>query len=428
MPTDVLQSFSWRQQRAKPDTGSRGRHKAEVVIAVRLPVLHRIPNDMRRSLTSLCVLLLPESLAAQDSFRIPQLDLARDSARLVIVDREPGQYLGHVTTALLGDGRTMLAVYPKGHGEGGIVMKRSADAGRTWSERLPVPDNWRSSREVPTIHRVPDPIRGGHRLLLFSGLHPARLASSDNEGQTWTPLAPIADWGGIVVMGSVVVMRDGSLLAFFHDDGRFFAAGGKATGIFTLYQVRSRDGGRSWDTPRAIWSGNEMHLCEPGAVRSPDGRTLALLLRENRRRAESHVMSTTDEGATWSTPRPVARELTGDRHTAQYAPDGRLVVTFRDMAANSATAGDWVAWVGRFDDLLSGAPGQFRVRLADNTDRWDSSYPGLEVLRDGTFVGTTYGHWAEGQPPYIVSTRFSVTELDRLIGGRRAPGAQAPLR
>jgi hypothetical protein len=161
-------------------------------------------------------------------------------------------------------------------------------------------------------------------------------------------------------------------------------------------------------------------------VRSPDGRTLALLLRENRRRAESHVMSTTDEGATWSTPRPVARELTGDRHTAQYAPDGRLVVTFRDMAANSATAGDWVAWVGRFDDLLSGAPGQYRVRLADNTDRWDSSYPGLEVLHDGTFVGTTYGHWAEGQPPYIVSTRFSVTELDRLIGGRQAPGAHAP--
>jgi len=354
----------------------------------------------------------PGIAAAQ--FRIPELDLARDSARLLVVDREPGQYLGHVTTTLLGDGRTMLAVYPKGHGKGAIVMKRSADAGRTWSERLAVPDNWSTSQEVPTIHRVPDPVRGGHRLILFSGLYPARLASSDDDGRTWTPLAPIGDWGGIVVMGSVMVMRDGSLLAFFHDDGRFYANTGKATGTFTLYQVRSRDGGRTWEAPRAIWSGSEVHLCEPGAVRSPDGRTVALLLRENRRRAESHVMVTTDEGSTWSEPRPVARELTGDRHTAQYAPDGRLVVTFRDMAAHSATAGDWVAWVGTFDDIVGGTPGQYRVRLGDNTDKWDSSYPGLDVLGDGTFVGTTYGYWTAGASPYIVSTRFTLKELDRL--------------
>lgn len=139
-------------------------------------------------------------------------------------------------------------------------------------------------------------------------------------------------------------------------------------------------------------------------------------------------MSTADEGATWSTPRPVARELTGDRHTAQYAPDGRLVVTFRDMAANSATTGDWMVWVGHFGDLLSGAPGQFRVRLADNTDRWDSSYPGLEVLRDGTFVGTTYGHWAQGQPLYIVSTQVTVQELDRLVERRQDARRRAPVR
>lgn len=297
-------------------------------------------------------------------------------------------------------------------------MKRSADGGRTWSERLAVPDNWSSSLEVPTIHRVPDPLSGGHRLLLFSGLYPARVAASDDEGATWSPLTSIGDWGGIVVMGSVVVMRDGSLLAFFHDDGRFFASNGKAAGTFSLYQVRSRDGGRHWDVPQAIWSGSTLHLCEPGAVRSPDGRTLALVLRENRRVAESQVIVTTDEGRTWSAPRAVARELTGDRHTAQYAPDGRLVVTFRDMASNSATKGDWVAWVGRFEDIVSGAPGQYRVRLGDNTDSWDSSYPGLEVLPDGTMVGTTYGYWTAGQPPYIVSTRFTLAELDRRVGPR----------
>jgi hypothetical protein len=52
------------------------------------------------------------------------LDLDTDASRQVIVDREPGQYLGHPTTVLLEDGKTILCVYPKGHGRGAIVYKR----------------------------------------------------------------------------------------------------------------------------------------------------------------------------------------------------------------------------------------------------------------------------------------------------------------
>jgi hypothetical protein len=62
---------------------------------------------------------------------IPTIDLAGQEHRQVVVDREPGQYLGHVTTALLEDNKTILAVYPKGHGRGAIVMKRSDDGGLT---------------------------------------------------------------------------------------------------------------------------------------------------------------------------------------------------------------------------------------------------------------------------------------------------------
>ena len=47
---------------------------------------------------------------------IRRIDLSRDVFRQVVVDREDGQYLGHVTTVLLEDGRTIIAVYPKGHG------------------------------------------------------------------------------------------------------------------------------------------------------------------------------------------------------------------------------------------------------------------------------------------------------------------------
>src|SRR5262245_27854707 len=61
-------------------------------------------------------------------YTIPLLDLANQKERQIIVDREKGQYLGHPTTVLLEDGKTMIIVYPKGHGKGAIVMKRSTDA------------------------------------------------------------------------------------------------------------------------------------------------------------------------------------------------------------------------------------------------------------------------------------------------------------
>ncbi len=52
----------------------------------------------------------------------------------------------------------------------------------------------------------------------------------------------------------------------------------------------------------------------------------------------------------------------------------------------------------------------------DNTKGADTAYPGLELLPDGTFVATTYGHRTEGEEPYIVSVRFTVEELDGLLG------------
>jgi hypothetical protein len=353
---------------------------------------------------------------------IPLVDVSAETARQTIVDREHGQYLGHPTTALLEDGRTIITVYPKGHGRGPIMMKRSDDGGRTWSERLPVPENWATSLETPTIHRVVD-ARGTRRLILFSGLYPIRMAVSENDGRTWTPLAPIGDFGGIVAMSSVVGLRSaaGRYLAMFHDDGRFFGARGVASGTFTLYQTTSDDGGLTWSAPRAIYGASDVHLREPGIIRSPDGRQLAVLLRENRRARNSHVMFSNDEGRTWSAPVELRWELTGDRHTAKYAPDGRLFVSFRDMAKESPTRGDWVGWVGTYDDIVAGRPGQYRVRVLDNRKGTDCCYPGVEVLPDGTFVTTTYGHWVEGEQPFVVSVRFPLRELDAL-GGR--PGAK----
>ena len=346
--------------------------------------------------------------------QVRTIDLSSDTSRQVVVDREDGQYLGHVTTVLLEDGKTIIAVYPKGHGKGAIVMKRSTDGGLTWSPRLPTPENWATSLEVPTIYRVIDPKSGKKRLILFSGLYPIRLAVSEDDGLTWSSLRPVGDWGGIVAMASVVRLRNGDYAALFHDDGRFFRVGGTRTKSMQLYQTISKDGGLTWGEPRLLFSSESVHLCEPGVVRSPDGRQLAMLLRENTRTRRSHVMFSNDEAATWSEPRELPLSQTGDRHTAKYAPDGRLFISFRDMAEGDRWKGDWVAWVGTYDDIVKGRDGQYLVRLMDNKDSWDSTYPGVEVLRDGTIVATTYGHWEAGKEPFIVSVRVNLRELDEL--------------
>lgn len=375
------------------------------------------------------IVMMPRDSVAADplsEFSIKTVDLNNDLARQTIVDREAGQYLGHPTTCLLDDGKTILCVYPKGHGRGPVVYKRSRDGGVTWSDRLRTPKNWATSLEVPTLHRVID-AQGKKRIIMWSGLYPARLAVTEDDGQSWSELKKAGDWGGIVVMGFVEKLKTpGKYLAMFHDDGRYFTANGKKNrdSGFILYKTFSNDGGLTWSFPEAVYQSNNVHLCEPGCIRSPDGKQIAVLLRENSRTKNSHIIFSEDEGTTWSEPKELPLTLTGDRHTGKFAPDGRIFLTFRCISPSRSRKirqfeGDWVAWIGTWNDLISGSQGEYFVRLKENKKGYDTSYPGVEVLPDGTIVTTTYGHWNAGEEPYILSTRLKLEELDQLTQKRK---------
>ena len=63
---------------------------------------------------------------------------------------------------------------------------------------------------------------------------------------------------------------------------------------FSLYdKTLSKDGGLTWSKPESIFARSDVHLCEPGIIRSPDGKQLCVLLRENRRRRNSLSSSPT---------------------------------------------------------------------------------------------------------------------------------------
>ena len=116
-------------------------------------------------------------------------------------------------------------------------------------------------------------------------------------------------------------------------------------------------------------------------------------------------------------PTELTSALTGDRHTAKYLPDGRLFISFRDMAKNSPTKGCWVAWVGTYDDIVNGREGQYRVlikRPINNNP--DCAYPGVEILPDGTIVSTTYGRWEHPDYAFIYGLRIHISELDEKYG------------
>ena len=181
---------------------------------------------------------------------------------------------------------------------------------------------------MPTLFQVKNN-KGEENIIMFSGLYPIRMASTQDHGKTWSELRSIGNFGGIVAMSTMIQdqKNPGHYRALFHDDGRFISEKSKKQNptVFTLYSCLSTDGGKSWQNPVSIYSSSFIHLCEPGAVRSPDGKQIAVLLRENSRRKNSYLIVSDDEGKSWSKPKELPITLTGDRHTAKYLPDGRLL-------------------------------------------------------------------------------------------------------
>ena len=282
-----------------------------------------------------------------DSYTIPTIDLGQQKHRQVIVERKPGQYLGHPNTVLMRDEKTIFCTYPLGHGAPAAVLKKSTDGGLTWSERLAVPENWATATNCPTIHRLTDPA-DKERLFVFTDRFTMRQAYSEDGGTTWTPLEP----NGLhcVVPPITVIPIKGNRLLAIYERGK----NDRNVPPYVLWQSISHDGGLTWqpETKVAGFPGGQ-GPSEPFVIRSPNGKQLLVLARENSPDYNALMLVSNNEAETWSTPVELPASLSGDRHNGRYAPDGRLIVCFRDKAKVSPTKGDFVAWVGTYDDIVN---------------------------------------------------------------------------
>ena len=160
----------------------------------------------------------------------------------------------------------------------------------------------------------------------------------------------------------------------------------------------------------------------------------------------SPLTKSDDEGDTWSEPVELPGSLAGERHKPVYDPTDptgqRLIIPFReiiyDLNGNNTfdggsdwLAGDWVAWVGTYDDLMNLRQGSYRILLCEdwaaNAKSGDTGYTGVAVLPDGTLVMDTYGHWdkeySQSLSPYnvredwcwIKQAKFGLSDLDSMI-------------
>jgi len=156
--------------------------------------------------------------------------------------------------------------------------------------------------------------------------------------------------------------------------------------------------------------------CEAFVLRSPDGSELCCLMRENKHKGRSLMMFSGDEGKSWSTPVDTPWGLTGDRHNGVRTKDGRWVIAFRDMAQKSSTSGHFVAWVGTYEDIRAGRPGEYRIKLLHSYAGRDCGYPGMEILPDETIIATTYIKYRPGKEKHsVISTRFKLEETNHKL-------------
>lgn len=353
--------------------------------------------------------LAPPVFAQQVSSNLPWVDLSEQKARQIIIAAgKPDLYNGHPTTVMMEDNKTMLCTWSYGHGGKASFIAESKDAGLTWENRK-TPEDWVNMKNCPSIYKLTDK-KEKERVFVFCGDPEMGQSYSEDGGKTWSRVRSL-NKPCVMAFSSIVRLKNGDYLGQYH---RGYNDLDRSP--LTLWQSISQDGGLTWGESVKVGEMEGRSPCEPCVFRTPDGKQLVCIARENNRVGNSLMMFSDDEGRSWTPLQETPWGLTGDRHMIKYTPDGRLIAVFRDMAPNSPTKGHFVAWVGNYKDLREGTSGQYKVKLLHSYAGSDCGYPGLEILPDGTIIAITYIKIRPGQERHsIVEVRFKLNETDAML-------------
>ena len=412
------------------------------------------------------------------NYTIPQIDLSvkpngisEESEYLfeyAVVDEGNG-YLGHPDSVNV-NGDEIMTFYPEGHGKGKVLVKKSLDGGKSYSDGVAnSPESWVKSKETPTVYRLQfSQHEWNDKIILICGnpkwwnektsVGGFNCSISCDEGKTFSEFELF--FGGeiypIVSMSSLTKLKENGefidkWMGLFHD---------KDFVNYKTFLTFDNDGKMHWSKPVPYFSKyREMEkatgMCEVECVRSDNGTgdELMLITRSNSKKTNSLLSFSNDEGETWSEPVFAPSAVNGERHKADYLPDGRLFITFRSIERDKRKnrkyseklfrgwySEGWIAWVGTYDDLKNGREGQYRIKIAHTylpkqkkpaiTANADTGYCGNVVLSDGTVVTSSYGIFSPEtketgrystdkgmlkRKTFIVSKRIKPEDVERLI-------------
>lgn len=349
---------------------------------------------------------------------------------LMDIEKAPGtdrQYLGQPDMVKTKTGR-LITVYPIGHGKGPLVMRYSDDRGDSWHEIKNLPESFKGSQETPTMYTL-DFTDGRERIILitacpgwgtdsYGNRTGFNTSISDDNGNTWSEYRHwYTDIDGkpnksIVAMASLIRLKDEN----GNDTDRWM-------GVYHDYDFVNRktilsfdeNGNEQWSEPVPYLSEHrekekECNLCEVGMFRSPDGKRIVGLARSNSHRNLSTMIWSDDEGKTWHEPVDLPGSLAGERHKTLVLDKktGKMIISMREIKYDldgdgklggdrDWRCGDWVCWVGTYDQLMNRKNGDYRIRMAEdytpNRKGGDTGYAGIVSYDDGTVVAHSYGHF-----------------------------------
>ena len=287
-----------------------------------------------------------------------------------------------------------------------IVVKRSGDRGRTWSEKIAVTEGTSGlpyfyncarivelsdGRLVITVDRLKslqqeDDPSGSYVVLYYSA----------DDGVTWSDAAVTPLLG--IVPGRMLELESGRLIISAHhkEDGRLAQ--------FLRY---SDDGGVTWSGRITVAKSPELNLCEVSMVYCGDNTIVALMRENSGLGYDCKKVISRDNGESWG---PIIDlPLPGcHRPSAGFLQDGRVMVTYRFLQGGRSGWGqvtqNFFAAVLERESLLAEERAYSWARIMpvdyDRSPHADLGYSGWVQFPDGEIYIVQYivdDAWDKGQ-------------------------------
>ena len=244
-----------------------------------------------------------------------------------------------------------------------IYFSRLAKGSECWSVPLKLSDDPTRSEQNPILFPAPD----GKLWLLYTAQKSGnqdtaivRCRISDDNGETWGPVATLFDQAGTFVRQPVLVLDNGEwLVPVFYCRTQ---PGEKWVGNNDISAVLiSSDQGASWSEHQVPGSVGCVHM---NVEQMPDGSLLAFF--RSRWADAIYSCRSSDRGRTWSVP--LASELPNNNSSIQFTrlANGHLAMVFNDISAAQATERRVSLYdeIEDDEDVEGGAPAAANVAAA----------------------------------------------------------------